>query len=144
MQNTQKTSYWQDTNVYISENKLDGDLKISQNTGNVFFFLVPGYNFTETQWNLAKIDESVIKTYKTHKKHRIDRIQTSISLEINLMEVWKWVRTLEMYYSFLYLHVIFIKTQWNLTINETVNKTYKTHKKHRIDRIQTCISLKIN
>ena len=46
MQNTQKTSYWQDTNVYISENKLDGDLEISQNTGNVFFFLVPGYNLT--------------------------------------------------------------------------------------------------
>ena len=28
MQSTQKTSYWQDTNVYISENKLAGDLKI--------------------------------------------------------------------------------------------------------------------
>ena len=28
MQKTQKTSYWQDTNVYISENKLAGDLKI--------------------------------------------------------------------------------------------------------------------
>ena len=28
MQNTQKTSYWQDTNVYISESKLAGDLKI--------------------------------------------------------------------------------------------------------------------
>ena len=28
MQNTQKTSYWQDTNVYISENKLAVDLKI--------------------------------------------------------------------------------------------------------------------
>ena len=28
MQNTQKTSYWQDTNMYISENKLAEDLKI--------------------------------------------------------------------------------------------------------------------
>ena len=28
MQNTQKTSYWQDTKVYISENKPAGDLKI--------------------------------------------------------------------------------------------------------------------
>ena len=28
MQKTQKTSYWQDTNVYISENESAGDLKI--------------------------------------------------------------------------------------------------------------------
>ena len=51
------------------------------------------------------------------------------------MEIWKSVRTLEMYYSFLYFYVTFIKTQWNLTkINESVIKTYKTHKKHRIVR----------
>ena len=30
MQDTQKTSYWQDTNVYISENKIVRDLKIGQ------------------------------------------------------------------------------------------------------------------
>ena len=83
MQDTQKTSYWQDTNVYISENKLAEDLKIGHYTGNIFFFLLLRCYFTETQWNLAKIDESVNKTCKTHKKHRIDRIETSISLKIN-------------------------------------------------------------
>ena len=74
MQDTQKTSYLQDTNVYISENILPGDLKIGHYTGNVFFFLVLGCQFTENACNLAKIDESVNKTCKTHKKHRIDRI----------------------------------------------------------------------
>ena len=83
MQNTQKTSYWQDTNVYISENKLAGDLKIGHYTGNGFFFLGLWCYFTETQLNLAKIDESVNKTCKKHKKHRIDKIQTCISLKIN-------------------------------------------------------------
>ena len=81
MQNTQKTSYWQDTNVYISENKLAVDVKIGYYTGNVFFFLFLRCYFTKTQWNLAKIDESVNKTCKTQKKHRIDRIQTSISVK---------------------------------------------------------------
>ena len=81
MQNTQKTSYWQDTNVYISENKLAVDVKIGHYTGNVFFFLLLRCYFTETECNLAKIDESVNKTCKTHKKHRIDRIQTCISLK---------------------------------------------------------------
>ena len=71
MQNTQKTSYWQDTNVYISENKLAGGLKISHYTGNVFFFLFWDVILLETEWNLAKIDESVNKTCKTHKKHRM-------------------------------------------------------------------------
>ena len=42
MQDTQKTSYLQDTNVYISENTLPGDLKIGHYTGNQFFFLVLG------------------------------------------------------------------------------------------------------
>ena len=42
MQDTQKTSYLQDTNVYISENTLPGDLKIGHYTGNLFFFLVLG------------------------------------------------------------------------------------------------------
>ena len=83
MQNTQKTSYWQDTNMYISENKLAGDLKICHHAGNLFFFLFWDVIFLETEWNLAKIDESVNKTCKTHKKHRIDRIQTCISLKIN-------------------------------------------------------------
>ena len=65
--------------MYISENKLAGDLKIGHYTGNVFFFLVLGCHFTETKWNLAKIDESVNKTCKTHKKHRIDNINVYIS-----------------------------------------------------------------
>ena len=99
----------------------------------------------ETQWNLAKIDESVNKTCKTHKKHRIDKIQTFISMKIEYLEIWKLVTTLEMYSSFLYWDVTFSETQWNLAkIDESVNKTCKTHKKHRIDKIQTFISLKIN
>ena len=99
----------------------------------------------ETEWNLEKIDESFNKTCKTHKKHRIDRIQMCISLKINQLEIWKWVIRLEMYFSFLYWDVTFTETQWNLAkIDESVNKTGKTHKKHRIDRIQTCISLKMN
>ena len=40
MQDTLKTSYWQDTNVYISENKQAEDLKIGHYTGNIFFFLL--------------------------------------------------------------------------------------------------------
>ena len=108
-------------------------------------FLYWDVSFTETKWNLAKIDESVNKTCKTQKKHRIDRIQTCISLKINQLEIWKWVIRLEMYFSFLYWDVTFTETQWNLAkIDESVNKTCKTQKKHRIDRIQTCISLKIN
>ena len=83
MQNTQKTSHWQDTNVYISENKLARGLKIGHFTENVFFFLFWDVILLETEWNLAKIDESVNKTCKTHKKHRIDKIQTCISLKIN-------------------------------------------------------------
>ena len=51
MQDTQKTSYWQDTNVYISENRIAGDLKIGHYTGNVFFFLVLGCYF---HWNSMK------------------------------------------------------------------------------------------
>ena len=83
MQDTQKTSCWQDTNVYISENKPAGDLKIGSRLEMYSSFLYWDVTFTETQWNLAKIDESVNKTCKTHKKHRIDRIQTCISLKIN-------------------------------------------------------------
>ena len=83
MQNTQKTSHWQDTNVYISENKLAGGLKIGHYTGNVFFFLFWDVILLETEWNLAKIDDSVNKTCKTHKNNRIDKIQTCISLKIN-------------------------------------------------------------
>ena len=45
MQNKQKTSYWHDTNVYISENKIAGDLKIGHHIGNVFCFLVLGCYF---------------------------------------------------------------------------------------------------
>ena len=101
--------------------------------------------FTEIQWNLAKIDESVNKTCKTHKKHRIDRIQTCISLKTNQLKIWKLVTRLEIYSSFFSWDVILLETAWNLAkIDESVNKTCKTHKKHRIDRIQTCISLKIN
>ena len=83
MQDTQKTSYWQDTNVYISENKQAEDLKIGHYTGNIFFFLLLRCNSSRNECNLAKIDESVNKTCKTHKKHRIDRIKTCISLKIN-------------------------------------------------------------
>ena len=83
MQDTLKTSYWQDTNVYISENKQAEDLKIGHYTGNIFFFLLLRVILLETECNLAKIDESVNKTCKTHLKHRIDRIQTCISLKIN-------------------------------------------------------------
>ena len=145
MQNKQKTSYWQDTNVYISENKLAGDLKLVSRLEMYSSFLYWDVTFTETQWNLAKIDESVNKTCKTNKKHRIDRIQTYISLKINRLEIWKWVTRLEMYSSFFYWDVTSTETQWNLAkIDESVNKTCKTHKKHRIDKIQTCISLKIN
>ena len=68
--------------MYISENKLAGDLKIGHYTGNVFFCFSWDVILLETEWNLAKIDESVNKTCKTHKKHRIDRIQTCISLKI--------------------------------------------------------------
>ena len=108
-------------------------------------FLYCDVTFTETQWNLAKIDESVNKTCKRHKRHRIDRIQTCISLKMNQLEIWKLVTRLEMDFSFLYCDVTFTETQWNLAkIDESVNKTCKTHKKHRIDKIQTCISLKIN
>ena len=108
-------------------------------------FLHWDVTFTQTQWNLAKIDEFVTKTCKTHKKHRIDRIQTYISLKINKLEVWKLVTTLEIYSSFFSWDVILLETEWNLAkIDESVNKTCKTHKKHRIDRIQTCISLKTN
>ena len=39
MQNTQKTSYWQDTNVYISESKLAGDMKIGHYTEMYSSFL---------------------------------------------------------------------------------------------------------
>ena len=83
MQNTQKTSYWQDTNVYISESKLAGDMKIGHYTEMYSSFLYSDVTFTETQLNLAKIDESVNKTDETHKIHRIDRIQTCISLKVN-------------------------------------------------------------
>ena len=83
MQDTQKTSYWQDTNVYISENKLAGDLKIGHYAGNIFSFIYWDVILLETEFNLTKIDESVNKTCKTHKKHRINRIQTFISLKIN-------------------------------------------------------------
>ena len=83
MQNTQKTSYWQYTNVYISENKLAGDLKIGHYTEMYASFFSWDVILLETDWNLAKIDESVNKTCKTNKKHRIDRIQTCISLKIN-------------------------------------------------------------
>ena len=69
--------------MYISENKLAEDLKIGHYTGNVFFFFSWDVILLETEWNLAKIDESVNKTCKTHKKHRIDRIKTYISLKIN-------------------------------------------------------------
>ena len=68
MQNTQKTSHWQDTNVDISESKLAGGFKIGHYTVNVFFFLALQCHFTETQWNLAKIDESVNK-YAKHTKN---------------------------------------------------------------------------
>ena len=47
--------------VYLWK-QLAGDLKTGHYTVNVFFFLVQWCNFTETQWNLAKIDESVNKT----------------------------------------------------------------------------------
>ena len=43
-----KTSYWLDTNVYISESKLAGDWKTGHYTVNVFFFLVQWCNF---YWN---------------------------------------------------------------------------------------------
>ena len=100
---------------------------------------------TETHWNLAKIDESVTKTHETHKIHRVDRIQTCISLKIHYLEIWKLVTILEMYSSFLYWDVNFAETACNLVkIDESVNKTCKTHKKHRIYRIQMCISLKIH
>ena len=145
MQNTQKTSYWQDTNVYISENKLVVDLKIGHYMEMYSSFLYWDVTFNKTQWNLAKIDESVNKTCKTHKKHRIDRIQMCISLKIHYLEIWKLVTTLEMYSSLIYWDVTLTETYWNLAkIDESFNKTCKTHKKHRIDRIQTCISLKIN
>ena len=145
MQDTQKTSYWQDTNVYISENKLAEDLKIGHYTGNIFFFLLLRCYFTETECNLAKSDESVNKTCKTHKKHRIDKIQTFISLKINQLEIWKLITTLEMYSSFFNWDIILLETECNLAkIDESVNKTCKTHKKHRYDKIQTFISLKIN
>ena len=55
----------------ISENKLAGDLKIGHYNGNIFFFFYWDVILLETEWNLANIDESVNKTCKTHKKHRI-------------------------------------------------------------------------
>ena len=94
MQNTQKTSYWQDTNVYISESKLAGDLKIGHYTKMYSSFFSWDVILLETEWNLAKIDESVNKTCKTHKKHPIDRIQTCISLKVKLVAFWKLVTTL--------------------------------------------------
>ena len=55
MQDTQKTSYWQDTNVYISKNKLAEDLKIGHYIGNVFFFNILRCYFN---WNLLKPSEN--------------------------------------------------------------------------------------
>ena len=86
----------------------------------------------ETEWNLAKIDESVNKTCKTHKKHRIDRIQTCISLKIKQLEIWKLVSRLEMYSSLLYWEVLLLKLNGttrkstNLSINtrNTQNTSY--------------------
>ena len=78
-----KTSYWQDTNVYISENKLAEDLKIGHYTEMYTSFFSWDVILLETEWNLEKIDESVNKTCKIYKKHHIDRIQTCISLKVN-------------------------------------------------------------
>ena len=145
MQNTQKTSYGRiQTCISLKINQLE-IWKLVTRLEMYSSFLHWDVTFTETQWNLAKIDESVNKTCKTHKKHRIDRIQTYISLKTNQLEIWKLVTRLEMYSSFLHWDVTFTETQWNLAkIDEFVTKTCKTHKKHRIDRIQTYISLKIN
>ena len=107
-------------------------------------FLYSDVTFTETQWNLAKIDESVTKTDETHKIHRIDKIQTCISLKVKLAGDLKTGHYTGNVFFFLYWDVILLETEWNIAkIDESVNKTCKTHKKHRIDRIQTCISLKI-
>ena len=65
MQNTQKTSYWQDTNVYISESKLAGDMKIGHYTEMYSSFFFWDVILLETEWSLEKIDESVNK----HAKH---------------------------------------------------------------------------
>ena len=83
----------------------------------------------ETEWSLEKIDESVNKTCKTHKLAGDLKIGHYTG---NVFFCFSW-------------DVILLETEWNLAkIDESVNKTCKTHKKHRIGRIQTCISLKIN
>ena len=99
--------------MYISENKLAEDLKIGHYTEMYSSFFSWAVILLETEWNLAIIDESVNKTCKTHKKHRIDRIQTCISLKINKLEIWKLLTRLEMYSSFLYSDVLLLK------LNET-------------------------
>ena len=54
------------------------------------------------------------------------------------------LRILEMYSLSCDLIRTFLDTYWKYSENrQIVNKAYKTHKKHRIDRIQTQISLKI-
>ena len=69
--------------MYISENKLAEDLKIGHYTEMYSSFFSWDVILLETEWNLEKIDESVNKTCKIHKKHHIDRIQTCISLKVN-------------------------------------------------------------
>ena len=110
-----------------------------------YSFLYLYVTFIKTQWNLTKINESVNKTCKTHKKHSYWQ-DTNVYISGNkLAGGLKMGQTLEMYSSFLYLDVIILETECNLAkIDESFNKTCKTHKKHRIDRIQTFISMKIN
>ena len=87
-------------------------------------FLYSDVTFTETQWNLAKIDESVTKTDETHKIHRIDRIQTCISLKVKLAGDLKTGHYTVNVFFFLVQWCNFTETQWNLAkIDESVNKT---------------------
>ena len=82
MQNIQKTSYWQDTNVYISESKLAGDLKIGHYTEMYSSFFSWDVILLETEWNLEKIDESVNK----HTKHTKYIVLTGYKR----VYLWKW------------------------------------------------------
>ena len=54
--------------MYISESKLAGDMKIGHYTEMYSSFFSWDVILLETEWNLEKIDESVNKTCKIHKK----------------------------------------------------------------------------
>ena len=82
---------------------------------------------------------------KKHTKYIVvNRLQTCISQKLGMLEIWKLCQNIGTDSSFMYREGFFLyttRTQSKMT--NRVQYHEKTHKIHRSDRIQTCISQKL-